>query len=263
MINLIAKILVMVHTVLCVSGMAWAIMLVVQGRDFGKIEPYKEDDTNPKLAVVYASEYDKSLAAANEAARTRNLTYTYVKPAIDSIRTTEKFFPENHLYYLAQRKRLVEMRSEAEKKNGKPFSVHRFKNGGFDLDVPDLGKPVMEGKEIDMIKKPHKEYDVDYKNVVEDIATVEAEINKIEKDIALVITEIIGADEGGKYGLYQLIDKEFKYQGQVKIEIDEIKPYWSKAVEQSRLFQFRRVDLEATLEKLKGPPPAKLEKKKL
>ena len=69
-----------------------------------------------------------------------------------------------------------------------------------------------------------------------------------------------GTDETNKYvqpGLYQLIDLEFKFQTEIKNEIDDIKPNESKSIEQSRLYQYRRADLEATLQKSVAPPATK------
>jgi hypothetical protein len=71
---------------------------------------------------------------------------------------------------------------------------------------------------------------------------------------------LTGTDENNKIvepGLYTLLDLEFKAQTQLRVEIEEIKPYWSKATEQARLFVYRRSDLEATLQKLKAPLPPK------
>jgi hypothetical protein len=78
------------------------------------------------------------------------------------------------------------------------------------------------------------------------------------------VRELTGTDEGNKFvepGLYQLLDQEFKAQTQLRVEIEDIKPFWSKANEQARLFVYRRSALEGTLQKLKGAAP-KVENKK-
>jgi hypothetical protein len=253
MMNMLGKSLVLLHALLSVAGMSWAIVLVLQARDFGRIEPNKE--VLEKSTVLHASEYDKSQAAAVEASNTRNRTYAHVKPAIDSIRATEPFLPGNTLFYRSELLRLKEAPDKIE--------VRRLKDAGNKLDTPDnnLGKPVPEDKVLEMVSKSYKAYEADRKKLFEEIDTVEAEIRKITNTTKKLTEQLTGTDEANKYvqpGLYQLIDLEFKYQGQIKSEIDDMKPNWSKAIEQSRLFQYRRADLEATLEKLQGPlPPAK------
>jgi hypothetical protein len=277
MINAFAKFLVLLQAALSVAGMAWAIMLVLQGRDFGWKVPEKEvversSDGTPKTYVQYASEYDKSFAVAKEAEKTRDRTYTHVKPAIDSIRATAPYLPTNHLFYLAELRRLRDAPDKIE--------VKRLKDGGYTLDPPDsvLGKPVMEDKALDMVTKSYSAYQVDLAKLIGhydpktkevtpgEIDAVEEQIRKIVDKTKKITAELTGTDENGDkigYGLYQLVDLELKYQAQIKIETDDIKPNWSKAVEQSRVLRYRRTDLEATLEKLKAPrPPALKDNKK-
>jgi len=122
-----------------------------------------------------------------------------------------------------------------------------------------------------MVTKSYKEYQADLKKLIGhvdpktkeetpgQIDDVEKEIRRIVNDTKRFTALLTGTDEANKYvqpGLHQLIDLEFKYQEQIKTEIHDIKPSWSKAIEQSRLLQYRRADLEATLEKLKGSPRA-------
>lgn len=269
MINAFAKSLVLLHSVLSVIGMGWAILLVVQGRDLGWLEPYQEvfygADGKPLSSIRHASEYDKSLAAAQDAARVRDRTYLAVKPAIDSIRTAEPFLANNHLFYVAEINRL---RTATER-----IVVIRLKRGGLEVDPPVLGKPVLEDKALDNVTESYATYmqnlkkilgEVDPKTMAKtkgEIDGVEAEVRKLATDTKELTFQLTGTDETNKYvqpGIYQLTDQEFKAQGQLKVEIDEIKPDWSKAVEQSRLYRFRYNDLMATLQKLKGPtPPAK------
>jgi hypothetical protein len=278
MINQFAKLLVLLQAVLSIAGMAWAIMIVLQSRDFGWKVPYKEvlewtSDGTPKTSVLHASEYDKSFAAAKEAEKTRDRTYAHVKPAIDSIRATEPYLANNHLFYLAELRRLHEATDKIE--------VKRLKDGGNTLDTPDssLGKPVMEDKALDSVTKSYTVYQADLAKLIGhvdpetkkvtlgEIDAVEEQIRKIVSDTKKITAELTGTDEFGDkigYGLYQLTDLEFKYQAQIKIETDDIKPNWSKAVEQSRVLRYRRTDLEATLEKLKAPmPPPPKDNKKL
>ena len=259
MMNTLGKTLVLIHAVLCFMGMTWAIMLVLQARDFGWMAPFREvlewtPEGNVKSAILHASEYDKSQAALTEAAKTRDRTYVHVKPAIDSIRASEPYLPNNTLFYKAELERL---RSSQE-----PIEVRRLKAAGIILDTPGsrLGKPVPEDKALEMVTKSFVVYQGDLKKIFAEIDKVEEEIQKVVATTKKITAELAGPDETFKYkGLYHLLDKEFEAQGKLKVEIDDIKPNWSKAVEQSRLFLQRRAGLEATLEKLKGPVPKKKE----
>jgi hypothetical protein len=271
MINALAKSLVLLHASLSLIGMAWAFALFMQGRDLGWVEPYQETVYNNEgkliFSVRHASEYDKSWAAAQDAARTRDRTYAAVKPAIDSLRTAEPYLANNHLHYLAELRRL---REATEK-----IKVFRNQQAGAVLDTPGskLGKPVPEEKAVEMVTESHRTYVENLKKIIGEfnpdtkkkilgeIDDIEEKIRKLATSTKDITFQLTGTDETNKYvqpGLYQLIDQEFKAQSQLKIEIDQIKPNWSKAVEQSRLYRFRYTDLEATLKKLKGfVPPAK------
>jgi hypothetical protein len=285
--NFLGKSLVMIHAILSVGGMTWAILLVVQGRDFGWAEPYKavlkyDGQGNPTEFARYASEYDKSWAVVKNAERVRNRTYAAVEPAIDSLRNTEPFLANNHLHYVSELRRLREASG--------PIKVARLDKGGLTLDVPELGKPVPEDPALDKITKSYRAYKADLKKLIgdltrkdpknlngpvdlKDLIRTEGEVDAVHDDIRRIVKatkditfQMTGRNEANEYiqpGLYELGDLEFKAQSQLKDSIDEIKPHWSKAVEQSRLFRYRRNDLEATLEKLKGPPPAKKNDKKI
>ena len=90
-------------------------------------------------------------------------------------------------------------------------------------------------------------------------------MQKIAAKTRDITEQLTGTDDAGirkNYGLYQLVDLEFTYQGKIKLEIDDIKPHWSKAIEQARLFGYRREDLEATLKKLHALQPAPPQPKK-
>jgi hypothetical protein len=267
MFNALAKSLVLMQALLSVAGMTWAMMLVVQSRDLGRAEPANEVlETNadgtpaakPGAVMRFASEYDKSVVAVQEAAKARDRVYRHVKPALDSIVATEKFMPENHLFYLAQLKRLREERSEQDKKDDKPFKVFRLKNGGTALPIEDgnLGKPDFEANEVAMIKKPFKEYEADYKGLVKEIDVYEGKLQKVAILTQNITAETTGTNKSNEYvnpGLYELKSMEFKYQGQIKVEIDAIKQDRSEAIGSSGTLRLRRSGLEATLKKLQEP----------
>lgn len=256
MMNFLAKSLVLVHTVLSLLALCWALMVYFNGRDYGFIEPFKEvleynSEGGVKSALLHASDIDKSMAALTEAGKTRDRTYAHVKPALDSMRATEPYLAANHLFYRAELKRLRESKD--------PIEVKRQKLGGFILETPhNLGKGELEPNALADIKKSHKAYQEDAKRLFKEIDDVDEEARKIIDKTKAITAQMTGTNEKNEYvqpGLYQLIDLEFKTQAQIKLETDEIKPFWSKAVEQSRLFQYRRSDLEATLEKLKRVAP--------
>ncbi len=260
MINGLGKFLVLIHATLSVAGMMWAIMTVLQARDFGWKEPYREvtertKDGNEKTVVRYASAYDKSEAALIAAAKTRDNTYVYVKPAIDSLQATMPSLPENHLFYRSEIDKL--------KNSADPIAPRRLLKGGVDvLDKKLVGKPVFEAEDqaVRGITQSYKVYEKEYEKLLKEIKDVDAEIRDIVNKTKKITMEMTGTDDDNKYvkpGLYQLTDLEFKAQALLKTEVDDIKPGWSKAVEQARLFQYRRVDLEATLEKLKAQAPPK------
>ncbi len=269
MINFFAKSLVLVHTILSIAGMGWAIMLFLQPRDFGWKEPHREvlvydAEGNPKEWVRHASAIDKSQAALIEAKNTRDLTYSYVKPALDQIRENEAYLANNHLHFRAEMKRLQFAPGELE--------VKKFKEGGLVLDTPNstLGKPAQEETALANIKKSYQTYGEDLKRALKEGSDVDAEMEADTLKTKGLVAKMTGTDELNKYvhpGLYQLIDMEFKAQTQLKISIDDIKPRWSEAIENARLYQSQRAGLEATLEKLKKtpssprPPTQKPEKK--
>ena len=257
MMNFIAKSLVLLHTVLSVGAMTWAVATVLQWKDFGWMEPNKEvleytKEGEPKLSVRHASTYDKSVAALTEAGRTRDRTYVFVKPAIESIQTTEKYLPQNYLFFVNELKKLRESPDKID--------VLRLQDGGLAVEpnTGNLGKPVFEAKPLDNVTKSHKVY-------LDDLKMIYGKIDKVEEEIQAIVIKtkaITGELTETKFnteerpGLYKLTDLEFKFQTEIKNEIADIKPNWSKSIEQSLLYQYRRADLEATLQKLKGALPA-------
>jgi hypothetical protein len=265
MVNFVAKALVLLHTVLSVAAMSWALWNYWQDKDFGRIEPVKEvftydKDGNPTDWTRHASAIDKSQAALIEAKNTRDLTYVFVKPALDEVRANEAYLANGHLHYRYEMKRLLHAPGEIE--------VKKFQDGGLTLDTPNsnLGQPAQEDKAVENIKKSHVGYQADLKAIFDDVKMVEDEIQSDTKKTKLLVAQMTGTDEQNKYvqpGLYDLIDLEFKAQIQLKTEIENIKPHWSKAIENARLYQSRRGGLEETLQKLKKPaaPTPKVEKK--
>lgn len=260
MMNSLGKLLVFFHTLLSVAAMIYAVYTVTRGRDLGWREPAKEvteysSDGKATKVVRHASIIDKSLAAAKAAHESRDRTYAEVLPAIERVRKAEPYLPTNHLHYLAEIQRL---------RTGGKIEVKRLKAAGMVVDPEPLGKPVYDDNAVDAIKKSNNEYETDLIAVYKEVDGVESEVRDIVQKTRKFTAELTGTDENNMYvqpGLYQLIELEFKAQTQLRTEIEDIKPNWSKAIEQSRLYGYRRADLEATLQKLKGPMPK--EQKKL
>ena len=254
--NTFGKFLVLIHTILSLCAMTWAVVHFVQAKDLGQAEPLKEvldykQDGDPKTWVRHASEYDKSAAALQEARKTRDAVFVEVTPALDSLRDTEPYLPQNHLFYVGL---LKQMRESPEEK----LNVTPFKDGGLILETPILGRSELELKPLAGVNKSYKLYQADLRKVYEEIKGVEEEIQTIVKRTRKVTAEMTGTDEANKYvkpGLYKLTELEFQAQVELKKEIDNVKPNWSSAIEQARLFVNRRANLEATLDKLKAALP--------
>jgi hypothetical protein len=258
-INFFAKSLVLVHAVFSVGALTYAIWLFVNGKDYGYAEPRKSavewsNENVPTKWVRYASEFDKSVAALNEAKAVRDRTFVFVKPALDAIETMEPQLPNNHLHYLSELKRLREAPDAIE--------IRRLKDGGLVVQ-PKSGRPEEDENALPGVVKSYKTYQADLKKVQDDIGNVDEEIRKKAIDIRRFTSELTGTDEQNQPthpGLYKLIDAEFDAQSELRTEIDEIKPFWSKAREGARIYIQRREGLEMTLKKLQGAAP-KIEKK--
>jgi hypothetical protein len=251
MINKLAKMLVLLHTAFSLGALAVAIVIFVQAKDLGWKEPAKEivewnmPDVTPKASVRHASLYDKSVAAYTVAVDSRNRTYSYVQPALDKLRETEPHLPDNHLYYVAKLKQLRDATDKIE--------VRHLK-----VDLPTLEKPAYEDAALENIVKSRSEYKKDLEELHKKIEELDREIKKVVVSTKIFTTQLTGTDDDNKYiqpGLYQLVDLEYKAQTQLKVEIEQIKPLWSQAIEKAGGYRYRRADLEATLSKLKGPAP--------
>ncbi len=111
MMNVMAKSLVLLHATVSVMCMTWAMLIVLQGRDFGWVDPAKDvlsrkPDGTVDKAVRHASEYDKSIAAVTVVVKTRDMTMVHVQPAVDALRATEPYLPDNRLFFLSEIDRL-------------------------------------------------------------------------------------------------------------------------------------------------------------
>ncbi len=260
MFNALAKSLVAFHTVVSFGALTFAFWIFTQGRDLAFTEPRQvavdwSSDNTPTKWVRHASEYDKSVAALKEAMRTRDALYVYVKPQLEAIRETEPALPHNHLHYRAELERI--------NKSTDDIVVSRLKEGGLGMGLDQFGKPATEDQPVKGLGKSYESAKVEWKSINSEIAKVDKESEETVAKTRAFTADLTGTDELNKYvhpGLYTLIDLEYKAQTQLKSEMEAIKPHWSKAIEQARLFVYRRTDLEATLQKLQGAAP-KVDKK--
>ena len=196
-----------------------------------------------------------------EAAKTRDLAYAYVKPALASLRATEPFLAENHLYYT---KALKQLRDDAG-----PIEVKRLQDVGTKLEGGNpLGKPLTEAAALKGITKSFAAYSAELKKLMMakdgDIDKVEEEIRGIVANTKKFTGALTGTDETNKYvqpGLYQLIDLEYKAQTEIKKEIATVTKPKEKAMEDARLYRIRRIDLQETLDSLKAAQAPKVQKK--
>jgi hypothetical protein len=281
-VNKFGKALVFFHAIFSLAAVTFAVMLFVRDKDFGRIEPSLKpseysSDGSVKTSVRIASEYDKSLAAFTQAKAARDRTWIHVQPAIDSLRNAEPYLYTNHLHYLAELRQLRGAPGLFSRIPQHTLEIKRLQDGGFTLEAPKVGKPALEAKGLDNLTKSRRAYEAVLKDppagmfsgpsrgLLIDIARIDRETQKIVMATKHFTTELTGTDDANNYvspGMYELVDLEFKAQTQFRAEIDDIKPHWSKAIEQSNLHKLRRDDLQKTLDGLKeaiGTP--KVEKK--
>src|SRR5205085_317383 len=98
-----------------------------------------------------------------------------------------------------------------------------------------LSKPAFEETKVNGVDKSYIAYVGDLQKLFKELDVVEKEIKAQVEDTQKFTTELTGMNDKNKYvkpGLYQLIDLEYKTQTQLKTEIDDIKPQWSKAIEE-------------------------------
>jgi Skp family chaperone for outer membrane proteins len=255
MFNTIGKILVLINLGFALLAMAFAAGIFLQQVDFGWKEPRKN------LEQRVPSEIDKRSAAVTEAYRALETVQPDLKPAQTQLRQAEDRFGPNHLFYVAQLKRIHSDR--------KPLTAPEIvlQGGKPQLDKEVIGKPVF-GKPAPLIAKSYAAYEEDLKRLVGevDLKTKKkirfGEIDKIEAEIQALIAQekeqtlkLLGLkDDAGKVlkpGLYGLREVERKRFDQVKFEIEYLRPKVQETRLEANGYLERRTDLEATLEAFK------------
>jgi hypothetical protein len=241
MFNFIGKGLVLVHTLLSLAGLVLAFVIWFEFVDWGRSEPRisrgepsKTGSTDQRIA----SEYDRSVVVVKDGEVARNLAVPLMAPAEDSLRETAAKFGPNHLFYVAELKKLREAEGNIE--------VMAITPDGIALDA--TGKPILKDK-VDGLSKSLAAY---YKELAAEIAKVkpiEEEVRKWTEKDAQTSFLLTGKVEDGKqqHGMLELLDQEFKTQQRLREEKDYLLPLWAAAIEEARRFSVRRKGLEDTL----------------
>jgi hypothetical protein len=239
MFNTLGRVLVVAFTALSLLLLTWSVSLYLNGIDWGWVSPRVELDQR------IASEYDKSVVAFNDAVKMRDHALAVVPAAQAALRAAEAQFPANHLYYVAELKRLQTAPEPIEVKAiGSALALDK---------AGKLGKPVLDTK-VDEVTKSYQAYLGDLKKTYADIDAVEADLREVVEKSKKLTFQLTGKDDAGKkvqHGLYDLIDIEYRTQTRLKEEREYLRPIWSQALNEAQGFAQRRGNLELTLERLK------------
>jgi len=244
MVNHIGKGLVVVHTLLSLAGMTLAIVILFEFVDWGRADPrVGGGDTSKGGKPQYvASEFDKAKVAVQQGELARNLAAPMMEPAERSLQEVAARFPANHLYYVAELKRLREAPSDIE--------VLAIAANGVPTDTPGqpYGKPIPSVK-VDRVTKSLNALGEELKSETAKLEKLEKAIRDWSEKDAHVSFLLTGQDADGKkqHGLYELVDEEFRVQQRLREEREFLLPYWAAAIEEARRFAARRDGLEATL----------------
>ena len=243
MMNFIGKGLVLIHTLLSLAGLTLAIVIWFGFIDWGRAEPRGAGgDTSKGGGTRTASEFDKAVAAVKEGEQARNLAVPLMAPAEKSLEETAARFPANHLFYVAELKRLSDAPGDIE--------VLAIPADGVPTDTPGLpyGKPIPSIK-VDGVTKSLEVLRTELKAEIAKLKPLEEDLRKWAEKDAHVSFLLTGKDADGKkqHGMYELVDEEFKQQQRLRGEREYLQPFWAAAKEESRRFANRREGLEATL----------------
>jgi hypothetical protein len=249
MTNSIGRALVLVHTLISLFALCLAILVYFEAVDWGRAEPRLSRGEPAKGAsndLRIASEYDKSAVIFKDAETARNLVVPLLAPAEASLREAEARFPQNHLFYVAELKKLRE--------GDEPIEVKAIAANGIPTDTPGkrIGKPIPEVK-VEGLDRSLAAYRALLATEQKKLDPVESEIRKYAEADQKITYNLTGKGDDGKkqmHGLYELVDQEFKNQQLLIQERDYLQPQWATAVESARRFGERRTSLEATLRTL-------------
>jgi hypothetical protein len=250
MMNLIGKGLVVLYTTMCLAGLFLAFVISFEFIDWGRAEPRiihgePAKQGPPQNERRIASEYDKTLALYNDALAGRNL---YVLPPLttgsaeDVWHRSEDRLAQNHLFYVAELKKLREADSDI------------VVSAQADITATDaagerFGKPVLSVK-IDGLDKSVKTYREILKAEQAKLDPLEQAVRDLAKQNSDISHNLTGKDDAGKQvkrGLFDLIDAEFQTQQRHRAELDYLSPLWAHARDEEQRYRSRRASLTDTL----------------
>jgi hypothetical protein len=244
--NFIGKGLVLIHTILCLFGLGLALLVYFEFVDWGRStprliagEPAKGGPTGTRIA----SEFDKSLVIYQDALAGRNLVLAPIQPTEDSLREVEGRLGPNHLFYVAELKRL---RSASE-----PIEVKGFPIGPAPTDAPGkaYGKAVPSVK-VEGLERSIAASQEELKQELAKLDPLQEQLRELAKKNSDVTYQVTGRDEKGvkrTHGIFELVNQEFDTQQRLKAEREFIQPYTASVVEEARRYGIRRQGLEDTL----------------
>lgn len=242
MTNIFAKSLVALHLVLSLMALTWALMVFMDVTDWGWKEPRQD------LGQSVASEYEKSTGMFKRAVRARDAAWPAVTPARADRAEAQNYFPKNHLYYLAELRRLKESPDEK-------IEVKGFKGPGLPLEPagkPKVGRPVL-GELVPGVVKSQVSYRKDRAELLTQIDAVEKQVRDLVEKTKKIDFQLTGKDDAGaevQPGLYALVDAEYRTQAAAKFEKEYLSPRWAQSLEEARLYTLRRTGLEKSLRRL-------------
>lgn len=246
MINYLGKTLVFLTLAGSLFALTWAAAIFFQKVDWGWKEPRKDLDQR------VASELDKRIAAHAQALRAVARFKDEPARSHGELLTVRRAFPANHLFYVAELKRLRESPDDPLDVKGVQYS-----GGVIQLDAPVVGKPVL-AEAVTGITKSREGYEAELASVQKAITktnqAIEAWVAK-EKELTL---KLIGVrDDQGKVvkmGVYDLLEEEKRAQDQARYERDEyLEPRTVRARQEASQQRDRNRRMQGTLDRfLKG-----------
>lgn len=263
MINILGKGLVLIYTIFCLMGLMLAIVVYFDFIDWGRSEPRVVHGEPTKGSaggndMRIASQYERSKAVFDNAREGRDLVVTPLAPAEAALREAQDRFAQNHLFYVAELRKL-------EKEPGN-IEVKRLPPDGLQTDMPGkaIGKPIPSLK-VAELDKSWDSYTAMLKMEQDKIAPIEKAVHDLAKKDSDISYELTGKNAEGKqvaHGLFDLVDLEFSAQQRLMEEYAYTQPQWASMVEEARRYSNRRVSLEGTLNGLEKALKEKRAKQK-
>jgi hypothetical protein len=262
MMNFIGKGLVLVHTLFSLLGLGLALVIFYEFVDWGRSEPRvsrgEPTKSGTSIDTRIPSEFDKSKVMFDDAVAGRNLVITPMVPAEDAWHQVEDRLAQNHLYYVAELRKVRTGDGQIE--------VKGFSADGIPTDAPGkrFGKAIPDAR-IDGLDKPLSAYRRELDDELKKLDPIEKQIAEWAEKNQEITYQLTGKDAQGKkvcHGIFELINIEFQNQQLARMERDGTHPRWATVVEEARRYGARRDSLEATLSGLQQTLKAKETKQK-